>query len=283
MMWDTPPRRRPVHRILQRVQVQTLDQLHSVASLRPWWVFRGQSSWKWRLEPSLERNRQQTEWQSIEDAELSNAKEAAYNTSELKDSDHLAWLAKLRHDGRPVRLLDFTTDLAVALHFATRERSRDTPVIWAVDGMRLEVAWRVFAHASDPVLNIRGASANCEEFNRIFEKREGVGAAMFVEPRAPNPRREAQKGLFLVGLNLNRSLEQNLFGCLGYAPTEVNPAIGERGLPTGPVGFFTMPLSEHARENLADALIVQIWLNIDEAEIRTFLAKRGISDSSLGL
>ncbi|MEX2167673.1 MAG: hypothetical protein WD851_00055 [Pirellulales bacterium] len=106
---------------------------------------------------------------------------------------------------------------------------------------------------------------------------------MFVEPLSPNPRRELQKGLFLVGLNLSKSLEENLFGCLGYLPAEANPTIGANGIPTGPVGFYTMPLNKGSRANIADALIVQIELAIPAVELGAYLRNRGVSDASLGL
>lgn len=274
---------RPVHRVLQRVRVRSIAELVDVASLRPWWVFRGQASWKWRLTPHLERDRAREAWWETEQAELQSVRSAPRKPGDPEDDDHLAWLARLRHDGRPVRLLDFTRKLAVAVYFATREDTGDTPAIWAVDGYRLEIAWRNAVAPAGDMLYVNSPAGNCAEFNRIYDAGFRGRAAMFVEPSAANRRQELQQGRFLVGLDLTASLEESLFGCLGYTPAKVNPPIGPNGLPTGPVGFYRDAKSESVREKLKDSLLVQIVLEIEREDLSAYLSEEGVSATSLGL
>lgn len=274
---------RPVHRVLRRVRVRSIAELVDVGSLRPWWVFRGQASWKWRLTPHLERDRARDAWWDAEQTELRMAQSAPRKDGDPADDDHLAWLARLRHDGRPVRLLDFTRRLAVAVFFATREDTGDTPAIWAVDGYRLEIAWRKAVAPPGEAIYITSPAGNCEEFNRIYGTAFRGRAAMFVEPSAANRRQELQEGRFLVGLDLTASLEESLFGCLGYTPEKVNPAIRPNGLPMGPVGFYRDAKTEIVRDKLRDSLLVQILLEVDRKEISAYLSEEGVSATALGL
>ena len=39
--------RNPPHRVLRRVRVQSIAELLDLATLKSWWVFRGQASRKW--------------------------------------------------------------------------------------------------------------------------------------------------------------------------------------------------------------------------------------------
>jgi hypothetical protein len=251
-----------------------------VAALRSWWVFRGQASWKWRLEPSIERGNPPESWMDVEREEVERAR--ALDTGQADLRDHLAWLARLRHENRPVRLLDFTRSLAVAVHFATREASEDLPAIWAVDGIRLEVAWRNQLIPGHEALVIQSPSGNCDEFNALYERRSGVTAAMFVDPQAPNRRQQLQQGVFLVGLDLTRSLEDNLFGCLGHLPEDVNPDVREGRPLNRPMGMYVAPLGESAERNVKDALVVQMQLDVRREELAAYLAEEGVSPESLG-
>jgi hypothetical protein len=169
------------------------------------------------------------------------------------------------------------------MFFATEEPSPDTPVIWAVDGYRLEVAWRRATASPKGVLHVNSPSGNCIEFNRLYSQGFDGYAAMLVEPRAPNRRQELQDGLFLVGLDVSRSLEESLFGCLGYEPRRVNPNIEPNGLPTGPVGFYRSVSAGTVRAKLQNALLVQIVLKVPDAELASYLRGEGISRESLGL
>jgi hypothetical protein len=264
--------------------VRSISELLEISGLRAWWVYRGQGSWKWRLSPTIERRSQRGEWLRVEQEELAALRgRTTTDPTRPGEDDHAGWLARLRHAERPVRLLDFTRSLAVAVHFAVREASPDVPVVWALDGIRLEVAWRNQMTPPEETLLIRSAPGNCEEFNQLYTSQTGARVAMLIEPRTPNDRQERQHGLFLVGLDLSSSLEESLFGCLGHSPGRVNPLIGERGLPTGPVGYYRSPVTDSARRQLMDALVVQIWLEIPRDELLGWLHDEGVSDSSLGL
>lgn len=228
----------------------------------------------------MERASPRETWLEIEQGELKRARER--DTGELDPRDHLSWLARLRHQGRPVRLLDFTRSLPVAVYFATSEPSADLPAIWAVDGVRLEVAWRNQLVPSHETLLVQSPIGNCDEFNALYERSDGVPSAMFVDPQAPNRRQQLQQGLFLVGLDLTKSLEENLFGCLGHRPEEANPDV-RKGRPMNrPIGMYVSPLGESAQRGVKDALVVQIQLDIRPEDLKAYLTTEGISPESLG-
>lgn len=56
-----------------------------------------------------------------------------YNSSKkIDENNHVEWLALMQHYGAPTRLIDFTSSIFVALHFALDESYGKGNVIWAI-------------------------------------------------------------------------------------------------------------------------------------------------------
>lgn len=274
----------PKHRVFQCTIVRSIGELQAVADLRPWWVFRGQSS-RFRLTPTLEREcPDRKDWIVAERDEVTRLRRQLANGENIPDEDdHLGWLGRLRHAGKPVRLLDFTRRLAVAVHFATCEESDEMPSIWAIDGYRLTIAWKRWITPPSEPLHIGSPYVNWTEFNEIYPSRDGAHQAMLVEPRAPNRRQELQEALFLTGLNMRYSLEENLFGAFGHGLYSVIPRRNADGVLTGPLGVNLKPLQGGGRRRIADAHLIRIDLQIPRAEIIAYLESEGVSNHTLGL
>lgn len=101
-------------------------------------VYRGQSNASWPLITSIERavNRFST-LGGIEVAERwmldeFKSKFHLYGNNSPDNSDTFSWLALLQHHGGPTRLLDFTSSLYVAAHFALCDAT-NSAAIWALN------------------------------------------------------------------------------------------------------------------------------------------------------
>ena len=107
------------------------------------WVFRGQPSADWSLQPTLERFAKYIREfppLAIEPYIRREFRRRAhhYSNSLPADDNNLEWLALMRHHGAPTRLLDFSKSPYVAAFFAAAEARRDESVAnWAVDAHAL--------------------------------------------------------------------------------------------------------------------------------------------------
>lgn len=127
----------------------------------PQWIFRGEKSSRYILEPGIERmaKRLGREFRDVEhQVETEFRRRAVLHTRgmEVPPADRRdAWLAFMQHHGAPTRLLDFTLSPYVALFFAvndspsaaggeeTTSGGEDRAVVWAID------AWAVIDKATD--------------------------------------------------------------------------------------------------------------------------------------
>ena len=100
-----------------------INKRRSPKDMIPSVVFRGMSDYKWKLEPSYER-----EFPCCEGFENSMIGEMKTLRPEefSKDFSNFDILAKMQHFGLPTRLLDFSTNPLVALYFACCDNPRNT-------------------------------------------------------------------------------------------------------------------------------------------------------------
>lgn len=211
------------------------------------WIYRGQKSQKHRLEPSIERARQDREWAEIEYLALREFQSKAgmhIDPSRLPPAgpDHeLSWLAMMQHYGAPTRLLDFTYSPYVALYFALRHRKKGSAryaEVWGIDaGAVLQQAIKVSREADKTArksiglptgggrIGVRPADQSWS-FDRVRDEDAYLDAAV---RDALNPCKDRRthfnsKGLVAVALppvqNLRLSSQQGVFlfnGAMGLS------------------------------------------------------------------
>lgn len=118
-------------------------------------VFRGQASVDWELETSLERfsNRVSSmPWHEVGERWALDefiSKYHLYSSSSPAPGDFFEWLALLQHHGCPTRLLDFSSSIYVALHFAIHDVNGSS-AIWCLN--RLAVRGSLFEKFSLPYI-----------------------------------------------------------------------------------------------------------------------------------
>jgi|GEM_PF-5241105 len=151
---------KPLHK-LKRFSIQTIDDLFRLANQFdtgiPKPLYRGQSSYEWPLETRLERNvpefvRTETGLEVYEYRVLTEAQRRLHSFVEKlpDDGDLLSWLALLRHNGVPTRLLDATRSLYVACYFALRDaRPNCDAAIWIFNRMSIDSEFTTWSHGAD--------------------------------------------------------------------------------------------------------------------------------------
>lgn len=55
------------------------------------------------------------------------------SSKKIDEENHVEWLALMQHYGAPTRLIDFTSSIFVALHFALDGSYDKDSVIWAIN------------------------------------------------------------------------------------------------------------------------------------------------------
>src|SRR5262245_17838610 len=161
---------------------------------RPYqWIFRGQEDASWALAPTIERafppkRRVEVERQTLRDFK---AKAHFYTSHVPADDDTLSWLAQMRHQGVPTRLLDWTYSPHVALFFAAlKQGNNDRAAVWALD-FTLPREFR-------EVLMWPDASIESVKLFEADSAREGKGLVTAALPKFEVGRMSLQQGLFLL-------------------------------------------------------------------------------------
>lgn len=189
-------------------------------------IFRGQSDATWPLSSSLQRLLAGTDFEeNISNTEfwfLRAFKQRArqYLQSVPNESDIVGWLSLMQHHGTPTRLVDFTHSFYVACYFALINTKSDS-AIWAIDhDWLIDIGHKVF--------NIKRGDLRDEWEDNVYRETnvllgkllatagatEGyekmpLGASS-VEPSQHHQRLGTQQGLFVVPLDVQKSLLQNL-------------------------------------------------------------------------
>lgn len=258
-----PFRRVAPHEILNVVRVASLADYRKLTALLPGWVFRGQRSAQWFLEPSAERLARRTggQWLDIESRALSLLR--GYDGSDLltkpDSDDHLGWLALLQHYGGPTRLLDFTHSADVAAFFALEDLPVETAAVWAVNELILT------AFLQDQLRTPLPSNCDLRRYpdrwwfvNRCHDARFAGFAAVVAHPAREERRLRAQLGTFLLSLNTDHTLIQNLFGMFDLHPAAMEQHAGR--------GYWTDPFAEHVVSKLQRSPVVKIELAGAEPE-----------------
>jgi len=241
-----------------------------IASIYPRWIFRGQSSWRWRLETTLERAAIQKNlaFASSDAHATALRKQALENLpnreewilTQFQRRAHLVmpspppiearldWLAAIQHYSGPTRLLDFTHSFYVATFFAVEQASEDAAV-WAFRATDLEKRNGITEGRLDKMNEEAVALVE-----RVLRGEFGGRGVLHVEPFQLNERMAAQKGVFVLPLDLSVPFMDNLAATFAFdfgehdAPKhhlEVGDFL-KKGLTAGPpVVKFVFPRAEH--------------------------------------
>jgi len=253
-----------MHEVTTCVRAASWSDLQKLADLLPGWVFRGQREIKWRLQPTLERFAERvTGAHALSDIEghvVTQFKRGAptYLDDLPIHEDIIGWLSLIQSHGGPTRLLDMTRSLYVAAFFALAERSESKHrVVWAIND-------RVIRGVLSDILRTEdGRAVPCrnefeagELLNSTLTGKFDGPAACAGAPFLLSERLIAQQGLFLFSLNMENTLEQNLYGMFGVDAADV--------YPDSLVGWFRDPFSPALLPRLQRTPIIKIVLPSEE-------------------
>ena len=106
------------------------------------WIYRGQRDAQWDITSTLQREVKpiHSETMSLEHdlrgkerSAIQSFKALAWKYVPNPNMTYLEWLMLMRHYGVPTRLVDFTENPMVALHFAVETEPRGSFAVWALD------------------------------------------------------------------------------------------------------------------------------------------------------
>ncbi|MFM7697517.1 MAG: FRG domain-containing protein [Limnohabitans sp.] len=190
------------------------------------WVYRGHSRYAeaeavdWKLESSLNRFLKNhhgevikhTSWYPREQDQIKRFQKAAHlHLSHLpSEKNKLEWLALMQHYGGPTRLLDFTFNPAAALYFSLRKAGKDTGPysIHAlhIDSVRKSAQVVRKKMPKYEVKNDTPLNPSKEEY-KIGSSHQTVDFVGFFDSTNPNPRQEAQDGIFMIPSRIDLDIE----------------------------------------------------------------------------
>jgi hypothetical protein len=218
------------------VTVESIEDLHLLASRLDFHVFRGQAE-DWEPKPRLMRvlsalgiergnywNRERQMFREF------RSRISLYSPAVSKPASRIDECSLLQHYGAPTRLLDFSKSLYVATFFSVEDvESSSDSVVWCLNEMKI----RDNAIPREDVWSIDGndRAIQYEEMRKLadgilnseYEERKST-CFLLIEPWEKNERISRQQGVFLFqpSFDLNfidcrKSIEEN-----SSDPVEVN-------------------------------------------------------------
>lgn len=152
-------------------------------------LFRGHGDTRWDLIPSIGRNAAYAHVESIVYFDFVTMAGALLPENASPWSVALA----MQHHGLPTRLLDWTDNFAVALHFALRHRTTETPCVWVLDPFALNdsMGW------GKSLPNLVDLGADYSKF--FIEASKSLDEKVIaVAPNRHHPRAFSQRSFFTV-------------------------------------------------------------------------------------
>lgn len=220
------------HRIINPVKIRTWAELSRLEQALPGWVYRGQKSAKWRLTSKLERESPTPLLTGLYQTEEARFRTFRSRRPEIvpdplpEETDLFSWFAAMQHHRESTRLVDFTESIGIAAYFAVAHEEPCSPpeeaAIWAVNTV-------IFRKMVEDQLTLPDKNkvrfdsdwAGGGLFNFLYGRTRVTGlGAVAARAACMTTRMLRQKGLFVYALNLERTLEDNLYAVYSL-PSEV--------------------------------------------------------------
>ncbi len=190
--------------------VGKISRFRNTATLHPKYLFRGQASSKWTLEPSFTRlvkkkglsriQALQLERETVNKFSISASKLlpleytidlslSRFKSSDGMGVDFLGWFVVMQHYYAPTRQLDWSVSPWVALYFACCEDDGLDGMIWIGDFNKVNE------------FGIKKSPNIYNEFVSLIANPNSTDILMFTSAFNTNPRLEAQQGRFSICTN----------------------------------------------------------------------------------